>query len=592
MAAFKWVRVSKNSPCPVCKSPDWCSISTDGAVAKCMRVEEGCFRRREDRNGACYFLHRLTDNPPPGGPPPPPSAPATKRADADTLHAVYSALLDCLALSDAHREALRRRRLTDEIIERNRYRTLPVQGRTRIVRQLRERFGDRLLRVPGFIVKEGKSGRYITIRGPAGLLVPCRDLAGNVVALKVRRDDPTEGGPRYVYLSSTGHGGPGPGSPAHVPLGTQATAELARVTEGELKADVVQALTALPTLSAPGVSNWRICLDVLKALGCKTVRLAFDADAPEKPAVARALSACAEALDSAGYAVELESWDAADGKGLDDLLTASKAPQLLQGDAVRQALREIVAAASALEEVAPPSELDRLQDVLDAGGAEALFRDRALLQALANLAVSDSAAFLALRASIRGRVSVRDLDRALQPFRRQSSTPSAGEGPVYFEQHGCIYRNLQTKDGPVPVPLCNFAARIVEDVVHDDGAEQTRHLAIEGTLADGSPLYRTEIPAADFPGMGWTVPAWGTRPVVYAGMGMKDHLRAALQLLSGEVPRRTIFGHIGWRKVGETWLYLHAGGAIGASGLVEEVPVLLPDPLANFRLPPPPPARL
>src|SRR5262245_12046423 len=88
MAAFKWVRVSKPSPCPVCKSPDWCSVSTDGAVAKCMRVEEGCFKTKEDQNGACYFLHRLTDNPLASGSPPPPSGLATKRADADTLHAV------------------------------------------------------------------------------------------------------------------------------------------------------------------------------------------------------------------------------------------------------------------------------------------------------------------------------------------------------------------------------------------------------------------------------------------------------------------------------------------------------------------------
>ena len=41
-----WVRVSRSSPCSICKEPDWCSVSADGALAKCMRVAEGCWRLR------------------------------------------------------------------------------------------------------------------------------------------------------------------------------------------------------------------------------------------------------------------------------------------------------------------------------------------------------------------------------------------------------------------------------------------------------------------------------------------------------------------------------------------------------------------
>jgi hypothetical protein len=200
-----------------------------------------------------------------------------------------------------------------------------------------------------------------------------------------------------------------------------------------------------------------------------------------------------------------------------------------------------------------PDELTRLQDVLDAGGAEALFRDTRLMQALADLRVGDPAGFFAVRASIRGRVSVRDLDSALRSFLPAGARRDGPEPPTYFETSGCIHRNAMTRDGPISIALCNFSARIVEDLEFDDGAEKTRLLAIEGTLGDGTPLPRVEIPADDFPRMEWIVPAWGTRAVVHAGMGTRDHLRAALQLLSGKVPRRTVYGHTGWRKVEGTW---------------------------------------
>jgi hypothetical protein len=553
-----------------------------------MRVEAGCFKTREGRDGSRVYLHRLVDGPRPEANLPPQPGPEAKRTDPDTLHSIYSALLKHLPLSATHREALQRRGLTEGKIEQACYRTFPGQGRTRITRNLHECFGNKLLRVPGFVVKEGRSGRYLTLRGPAGLIVPCRERAGRIVALKVRRDDVGEGSPRYLYCSSAGHGGPGPGAPVHFPAGTPEAAGLVRLTEGELKADVVQALTGLPTLSIPGVATWRPALEVLKAMGCQTVRLAFDADAPDNATVARALSACANALVETGFALELERWAAVDGKGLDDLLAAGKTPEVLVGDKARSAIRETLAAATAEEEPAPPDELARLQDVLDAGGAEALFRDRALMQALADLAGADPTGFAAVRASIRERVSLRDLDKALRPFRRPAVQPEVGEGPTYFEQNGCIYRTVQTKDGPVPVGLCNFSARLVEDVLHDDGAEQARYLAVLGKLADGSVLSRTDVPACDFARMDWLVPAWGTGAVVYAGMGTKDHLRVALQLLSGDVPRRTVFRHVGWRKVGERWLYLHAGGAVGAEGLIDAIPVSLPEPLAGFHLPAPP----
>jgi hypothetical protein len=361
-----WRRVTPAQSCPVCRKPDWCSVSADGTVAACRRVEAGCWRSKTDRAGAPVYLHRLdgTGGPPPE-PLPPPGGPAPARADADALHRVYSALLGALPPCAAHRDGLRRRGLADAEIDRRGYGTLPVRGRAGLAHQLGDRFGHAVRSVPGLFFKQGEGGRlYLTLAGYPGLLVPVRDVAGRVVALLVRRDDAGDG-PRYSYLSSTRHGGPGPGAPAHVPRGITAPAEVVRVTEGVLKGDVAHALSGLPTVGVPGVGSWRTALPALRALGARASRLAFDADAAGKPAVARALAAAFAGLAAAGLAVELERWPAAAGKGIDDLLAGGGTPELLAGDAARAALAEIVADGTAGE--APPSPLERPADVLAAG---------------------------------------------------------------------------------------------------------------------------------------------------------------------------------------------------------------------------------
>lgn len=88
--------------------------------------------------------------------------------------------------------------------------------------------------------------------------------------------------------------------------------------------------------------------------------------------------------------------------------------------------------------------------------------------------------------------------------------------------------------------------------------------------------------------MGWATEHLGAEAIVYPGFGAKDHARAAVQFLSGTVPERSVFTHTGWRRVAGEWVYLHAGGAIGADDAVEGVEVALPGPLAQFMLPEPP----
>ena len=48
-----WVRVSRGAPCPICRKPDWCTVSADGSAACCMRTEA------DRRLGNGGWLHRL-----------------------------------------------------------------------------------------------------------------------------------------------------------------------------------------------------------------------------------------------------------------------------------------------------------------------------------------------------------------------------------------------------------------------------------------------------------------------------------------------------------------------------------------------------
>src|SRR5262245_6130820 len=243
-----------------------------------------------------------------------------------TLDHVYRALLAALPLAPSHHQALRQRGLADSEIRCRQYGTLPLKGRAALATRLVPWWGaDVCTQVPGFYVAERDGRRWWSFAGAAGLLIPVRNLDGHIVALKVRADNPDDG-PKYTTISSAKHGGPSPGAPVHVPLYEGARGSTVRLTEGELKADVATALSGLLTISVPGVAMWRKAIPVLQDLRAAQVFLAFDADWRINPHVAQALGQAAFALGTAGYEVQVETWDPALGKGIDDLLAAGYTP--------------------------------------------------------------------------------------------------------------------------------------------------------------------------------------------------------------------------------------------------------------------------
>lgn len=325
----RWLEVTPQNPCPICSHGSWCRLSADGVWVVCRRVDTGTGQLRQDKNGADFWLYRMDGNA--GGSPDPwvmeKDVPC---ANEDTRNRVYRLLLGQLTLTPDHHAALVRRGLSEEEIRRNEYRTWPAQGRARITKTLLEQVDETTLHaIPGAYVRTEKDRSWWCLAGSPGLLVPIRNATGQIVALKVRADDDDPERAKYSYVSSRNYGGPSPSALIHVPLHDDAMeTTTVRVTEGELKADVAQNRTGILTVSVPGVSNWRLVVPVLRSLNAEIVRIAFDADSCTNPNVARALQRTHEELTRQGWTVHVETWPAAWGKGIDDVLMGGYTPQI------------------------------------------------------------------------------------------------------------------------------------------------------------------------------------------------------------------------------------------------------------------------
>ena len=347
-----WRKVDKQAPCTICSGTGWCLRTTDGRVSLCRRVNTGEGVAKTDKNGDDYWLYfRDSDaSHDPSAPTDLPQDTSAERADADTLHKVYTMLLDQLGLTKLHAANLAKRGLSAEAIKRRGYKSMSGKGRAAIARKLADKLGaEALLQVPVFYKKREHGREWVGIAGPEGICVPVRDAEQRIIAIKIRADD-AQAGPKFGYLSSTKHGGPSPGAPPHVPLFDGDTAEV-RITEGELKADIATELSGTLTVGIAGVSQYRTLLPILRSLGARKAVLAFDHDAEANRHVATALRSTANALVDEGYEVGLEVWPEEAGKGIDDVLAYGFTPETLTGQVAWQTLADIVLNA---REVDPP----------------------------------------------------------------------------------------------------------------------------------------------------------------------------------------------------------------------------------------------
>jgi hypothetical protein len=160
--------------------------------------------------------------------------------------------------------------------------------------------------------------------------------------------------------------------------------------------------------------------------------------------------------------------------------------------------------------------------------------------------------------------------------------PDQASGTLRYQERGTeIVRREEMSRGHVKfIPVANFKARIVRDLIVDDGDEQEREFTIEAEI--GHCKLAFTVSAAHFVRMDWVLTQLGPQAIVYPGQ--HHHARAAIQSLSSHISQERIFTHLGWRKCGLDWLYLHAEGALGAAGAVAGTQVRLPGALQHFQL--------
>lgn len=238
----------------------------------------------------------------------------------------------------------------------------------------------------------------------------------------------------------------------------------------------------------------------------------------------------------------------------------------------------------------------RVRAHLAAKDPGAIYRDGSLLLGLARMERTEPGRFAAIKMILNAHKAFRqkDFSAALKSLRREDDPEGQAAGtPGGYEIHqGCLCQRVCSESAvPAFRPLANFAIRIVEETIRDDGSERLARYKIEGSLDDGTPI-SANVDAREFAAMDW-IHLLGARANPAPGRGSKDHLRSAIQSVSGEIPRRVTYAHTGFRTIDGREVYLHAGGAIGEAGMDAGAGVSAEGKLAWYRLPDPPdPAAL
>ncbi len=331
-----------------------------------------------------------------------------KRASAEIRDRVYREMLRHAPLSEKHRSDLMRRGFEDDTITALEFGSLPrdEMARSMIVRRVLEDLetdgvtSEVLLTVPGFVPSSNPKLLTLSPTVLGGILIPVRShLDSKIIAVKVRVDDEllrrepdgkTKDG-KYRFLSSCSkenESGPKAEWAVHCPklLGLFLPQNALRISEGELKSDLVTYRIGLATISVPGVNGWKKAMPIVQHFKSKRVLVAFDADRNTNPAVAEAQAELVASLRELGdVKVCIETWPAEHGKGIDDVFAGGHEPAVIEDDElVDQHIAECLASSGVTKATGKDDRIEIVispdESVVNEAAIGALAKDEALFQ--------------------------------------------------------------------------------------------------------------------------------------------------------------------------------------------------------------------
>ena len=152
--------------------------------------------------------------------------------------------------------------------------------------------------------------------------------------------------------------------------------------------------------------------------------------------------------------------------------------------------------------------------------------------------------------------------------------------PQFQSKPEGMFRIRATAEQLIEIQLTNYQASIVTNICLDDGVETKREFEIECELTGRR--FEFTIPAsASRP---WIGPLSKWAPT--RSLSPIRRIMRAPRFSRFQCPLRNarVYTHSGWREVDGQWVFLHAGGAIGASGQFPDVHVRLPGALVRYEL--------
>lgn len=239
-------------------------------------------------------------------------------SDIAVRNDTYNTFLNSLELTDFHKKNLMERGLPEDIIIRNGYKSVPMSGISKIPSTLLKE-GKTLLGVPGFYQNE--SEKWTIQKNASGFFVPVRNINGEIEGMQIRADNPYEGRKYYWFSSTDKKMGCGAKTWSHFVGYPEDSVYL---TEGPLKADIINYFLNVPVIAVPGVNalqNLEIMLDELKKLDVSTIVTCFDMDFLSNKNVQEAYAKLISLIRKKGFECKKKKWDP-EYKGLDDYLLA------------------------------------------------------------------------------------------------------------------------------------------------------------------------------------------------------------------------------------------------------------------------------